>query len=100
MGRDNPNININTIDLTGKRFYKLLVTGLDHKNKVIYKNGKQRTTYYWKCKCDCGNEVVRSGNSLRNGDTKSCGCNQLSAKKLTCAKRKESNIKVNTKKQI
>ena len=28
----------------------------------------------WKCKCTCGNECVVSGKTLRNGDTKSCGC--------------------------
>lgn len=53
------------IDLTGKRFGKLVVLGIDKtvKNKV-----------YWKCQCDCGNEkVVRSDNLTRNV-TKSCGC--------------------------
>ena len=40
---DKTNLNINTIDLTDKRFYKLLVIGLDHKNEVVYKNGKKRT---------------------------------------------------------
>ena len=28
----------------------------------------------WRCKCDCGNEVVTLGRSLRNGHCKSCGC--------------------------
>lgn len=30
----------------------------------------------WKCKCDCGNEVIVSGKHLRSGNTKSCGCYQ------------------------
>lgn len=34
-------------------------------------NGRQ---YYWKCKCDCGNETIVLGTSLRTGITKSCGC--------------------------
>lgn len=28
----------------------------------------------WRCKCDCGKEIVTRGYSLRNGDAKSCGC--------------------------
>jgi len=28
----------------------------------------------WLCQCDCGNEVTVSGNNLRSGNTKSCGC--------------------------
>lgn len=28
----------------------------------------------WKCRCDCGNIVFASSNSLRQGKTQSCGC--------------------------
>ena len=28
----------------------------------------------WRCKCDCGNYTTVMAKSLRNGDTKSCGC--------------------------
>ena len=55
-----------TIDLTGKRFERLTVLCLDH-----YDNKPEP---YWKCKCDCGNIVVVSGNNLRRGYVKSCGC--------------------------
>ena len=30
----------------------------------------------WLCKCDCGNEIQIITKSLRNGNTKSCGCLQ------------------------
>lgn len=30
----------------------------------------------WLCKCKCGNKVIVRGKSLRNGNTKSCGCYQ------------------------
>lgn len=36
------------------------------------KDGRAR----WLCKCKCGNEVIVLGKSLRNGNTKSCGCYQ------------------------
>ena len=29
---------------------------------------------FWKCKCDCGNEVIISGDALQSQNTKSCGC--------------------------
>lgn len=93
------NFNKNVIDLTGKRFFNLLVIGFDHKKEVIYKNNKKRVTYFWKCKCDCGNEVVRSGNSLRGGYTKSCGCNQIKENTLTHNRKKELNIKSDTRKK-
>lgn len=28
----------------------------------------------WKCKCDCGNEIITTGKNLRNGMVRSCGC--------------------------
>lgn len=28
----------------------------------------------WVCQCDCGNMIEVSGHSLRQGNTKSCGC--------------------------
>ena len=54
------------IDLTGHRFGRLVVTGFSNKT--------ENRIYYWKCQCDCGNEIVASGNNLKSGNTKSCGC--------------------------
>lgn len=53
-------------DLTGQRFGRLLV--LERCGSDKQKNAT------WKCLCDCGNQTVKSGVYLRNGDTKSCGC--------------------------
>ena len=53
------------IDMTGKRFGRLIVL--------------RRDTYpseeaYWVCQCDCGNVVSVRGSNLRQGVTRSCGC--------------------------
>jgi len=53
-------------DLTGKRFGRLT---------VIEQAGRSKHRYVlWKCVCDCGNEVVKSGHELMEGKTVSCGC--------------------------
>lgn len=49
------------IDLTGKRFGKLVVIERVNKNK-------------WKCKCDCGNTTLVQTGCLNNGSTIGCGC--------------------------
>ncbi len=54
------------LDLTNQKFGKLFVLEESEKDK----HGNTR----WKCKCDCGNEVIITSTYLRNGDTKSCGC--------------------------
>lgn len=53
------------IDLTNKKYNRLLV--LD-----IYTKKNNKT--YWRCKCDCGQEVIVEGYQLTSGRTKSCGC--------------------------
>lgn len=56
------------IDLTGKRFGKLVVRG---RWGFVQKNTKQPT---WLCKCDCGILTIALGGVLRNGTKQSCGC--------------------------
>jgi len=54
------------VDLTGKRFGRLLVKeecGRDKKGQKL-----------WLCICDCTNIKITNGYRLQNGDTKSCGC--------------------------
>lgn len=53
------------LDLTGKRFGRLVAVELS-----------KRTSdgYYWRCQCDCGNEIEVYASSLHKGLTKSCGC--------------------------
>ena len=62
-------------DLTGKRFGNLVVISYKGRiNKVMDKNHK--TFAVWKCKCDCGKTVIKTGRSLVHDFTKSCGCLQ------------------------
>lgn len=53
-------------DLTGKKFSMLLVIRREKNNK----HGQPM----WLCKCDCGNQKIVLGLSLRSKKTKSCGC--------------------------
>ena len=53
------------IDETGKK-YGLLT--------VLKRYGYYNRMVTWLCKCNCGKEIVVVGASLRNGNTKSCGC--------------------------
>lgn len=57
-------------DRTGIRYGRLVVLSLDS----IRKDRPHHTVSYWKCRCDCGNTAIVSGQSLENGSTKSCGC--------------------------
>lgn len=57
-------------DLTGKRFGRLTV--LEQAEDYIKPNGEHEAM--WLCQCDCGNQKIILGTSLRHGRTKSCGC--------------------------
>lgn len=53
------------INESGNRYGKLL---------VMHRAGEAGKQATWLCVCDCGEEVVVSGGSLRGGRTTSCGC--------------------------
>lgn len=60
------------IDLTGKRFKRLLVIKMvERTNKVTY----------WECLCECGNITILPMGALRSGHTSSCGCLRSDANK-------------------
>lgn len=55
-------------DLTNMRFGRLVV--IEQAGKDSHKNCQ------WRCKCDCGNEIIIVATNLRQGKTQSCGCLQ------------------------
>lgn len=57
-------------DLTDLVFGKLTV--LQEVDPIFKQNGKPMRQ--WKCKCECGNEVIVQHTYLTVGDTQSCGC--------------------------
>ncbi len=59
-------------DLTGKRFGRLIV----EKYLDAYWHGSR----LWQLKCDCGKITKATGNHLKQGDVKSCGCLRLENK--------------------
>lgn len=55
------------IDETGNKYHRLT---------VLYRGNNKNGRVQWHCRCDCGKELDVDGSSLRNGNTKSCGCLQ------------------------
>lgn len=54
-------------DLTGQKFKRLTVIS---RSKNVSASGQIK----WLCLCDCGKELEVIGNSLKTGNSKSCGC--------------------------
>lgn len=54
------------IDRTGQKFGRLTLLKRVENNKF--------NQVQWRCKCDCGKEVIVKSYSLTTGQTKSCGC--------------------------
>jgi hypothetical protein len=62
------------IDLTGRRYGRLTVTGFA---------GRLKTEMRWACVCDCGGQKVVGRSNLIGGRTVSCGCWQAVARAKT-----------------
>lgn len=59
------------IDLTGRKFGRLLVQSI---NPVIRQEPNGRRVRSWNCLCECGADLSVLGGNLRTGNTISCGC--------------------------
>lgn len=86
----------NLIDLSGKKYGLLTVIGKQYSKKTD--NGS--TKIYWKCKCDCGNEIIVEGNSLKQNNTKSCGCIKSFGEQKIAALLKEANLSFEKEKKF
>lgn len=64
----------NTKNLIGQTFGKLTV--LEKTDERIC------GAIAWKCKCECGNEVLVATGNLKSGHTKSCGCLKFTPKNI------------------
>jgi len=73
------------LDIVGERYGRLTVTA--RAGSDLW--GKAR----WLCKCDCGNETIVVGNSMRSGITTSCGClkRELTAERSRTVNRKHGH---------
>lgn len=67
MSKEN---SANYTDLTGNKYSRLLVIGLDSWQPTT--SGSHLSK--WACICDCGNTTAVVGGSLKSGLTTSCGC--------------------------
>lgn len=54
-------------DISGKRFGRLTVLRVTDKRD-------QKGSVYWRCRCDCGQELDVTADSLMWGNYRSCGC--------------------------
>ena len=62
-----------TDSLIGKRFGRLVVTGIVPRElRIGGKDSVRRTQFY--CICDCGNKTIVTLLNLSKGRTRSCGC--------------------------
>lgn len=60
-------------DIAGQVFGKLTAVKVDYVDK--------NKTYWWVCRCSCGNLTSVKIAQLRNGDTSSCGCSRSKPRK-------------------
>jgi len=59
-------------EMAGKRFGELVVLC-----RAPNRKNKSDGHAQWHCVCDCGNETIIEGTSLREGKSRSCGCSKF-----------------------
>lgn len=72
--------------LVGMKFGRLIVFSFSRRDKSIY---------FWNCRCDCGNEKEVRADSLKSGRSQSCGC--LRKERVIETQTKHNNTKGHNK---
>lgn len=57
-----------------KKYERLTVIEFIKQEPKMIKGKQNGWEYYYKCKCDCGNEVIKTLTNLRRKHAMSCGC--------------------------
>lgn len=71
IGKERGNVaRIDFDNIIGKKYNMLTVLEYCYTRRI----DKTHKAVYYKCKCDCGNEIVINIYKLTNNSTKSCGC--------------------------
>ena len=84
-------------DLSGQRFGRLTVI---NQAPTVVTDSVYRPM--WHCQCDCGNKAEVWGESLKRGNTKSCGClrREASSQRLTNAYKAAAILKEMGEKEL
>ena len=63
-------------NLLGQKFGRLTVIKFAGIRKIKSKTPRRKhiLTYYWECRCDCGNKATVTAGNLKAKNVKSCGC--------------------------
>ena len=64
--REGVGLDRHATDRTGRRYGRLVA--------IEPTERRQSGSIVWRCRCDCGNEVLVSAKQLRPGGAQSCGC--------------------------
>ena len=68
------------VDLTGRKYGRWTVKEFDiERSKKSPDN--PRKVLYWICECECGTIRSVAGNSLKYGESRSCGCKDIEYRK-------------------
>lgn len=73
--------------IAGKRFRRLLAIGPTRKGRDKH--------IFWICRCSCSRRVVVSGDNLRRGRARSCGClsRELSRQRMRAMESHKARLK-------
>lgn len=85
------------LDISNERFGKLIALEIDYEKTINTPHGNGT---YWKCKCDCGSIVSVPLQSLRRGNSNSCGCLSSKGELKISNILKENNISFEREKRF